>query len=55
MQSNTLNMMVSVQFFQVCKISGGKQENIVVATPGNKELLALSIFSFFFVDLSVKF
>ena len=41
--------------FQVCKISGDKQESSVVATPENKELITLNIFRVFFVDLSVKF
>ena len=41
------------KIFQVCKISGDKQENIIVTAPANKELLTLEIFSFF-LDFSVK-
>ena len=47
--------MLSVKIFQVFKISGDKQENTIVTTPANKELLKLIILRVFFVDFSVKF
>ena len=55
MQLNTLNLMVSVKTFQVCKIYSDEQENIIVTTPANKQLLTLNCFWFFFVIFSVKF
>ena len=41
--------MVSVKFFQGCRISGDKQENSIVTTPVSKELLKLNIFRGFYI------
>ena len=54
-QSNTLNLMVNVQIFPVCKISGDKQEKILVTISANKELLRLDILRFFCMYSSLKF
>ena len=47
--------MVSVQFLQVCKVYGDNQENIIVLTPANKELLTLDFLRIFFIGISVKY